>query len=53
LNFRILTPQPRGLLGRAVHALTNRASVNANFDFRSAKVRELFGCDASLQGQRS
>lgn len=53
ISDRVRYALPLGVLGQAVHALTVRASVNAIFDYRSAKVRELFGCDASLHGKRS
>ena len=53
ISDRVRYALPFGLLGQAVHALTVRAGVNAIFDYRSAKVCELFGCDARVQRRRS
>jgi ligand-binding SRPBCC domain-containing protein len=43
---------PLGLLGRLIHAMSVGRSVRSIFDFRNAKIREIFGSDtrSNLEG---
>lgn len=43
---------PFGLLGRLIHIVSVRRSVNAIFDFRQIKIQEIFGSDtrSNLEG---